>query len=146
MALISEAQERPGPRRVAVVVDGSADSAAAFQQAASQARQRNATLDVICIIADEEDAAVSIMARVKLGEFTRRQCPYGVGAPVRLRVEHGDPEAVLLAVSACTELLITSHPDPPGTGNAHGAADQEATAQGAPGRGIRPSLPGHHAA
>ena len=46
------------------------------------------------------------MAKVMLGEFTRRQCPYGVGAPVRLRVEHGDPQVVLPLLGAGAELLI----------------------------------------
>ena len=53
------------------------------------------------------------MARVELGEFTRRECPYGTGVPVRLRVERGDPRAVLLLAAAETELLIDGLPRPP---------------------------------
>jgi nucleotide-binding universal stress UspA family protein len=98
-------RERP-PRRVVVAVDGSTGSAAAFQRAAEQARQRNALLDVVCLLPPSADAAAATMARVMLGQFTRRQCPYGVGTPMRLRVEQGDPQAVLLVVSAGAELLV----------------------------------------
>jgi nucleotide-binding universal stress UspA family protein len=97
----------PAHRRVVVGVDGSPDSAAAFVRAASQARQRNATLDVVHVLPDDADGRAEIMAKVMLGEFTRRVCPYGVGAPVRLRVERGNPQTVLLMVSAGAELLIT---------------------------------------
>jgi nucleotide-binding universal stress UspA family protein len=97
----------PAHRRVVVGVDGSADSATALVRAASQARQRNATLDVVHVLPDGADARAAILARVMLGEFTRRVCPYGVGAPVRFRVERGNPPTVLLMVSADAELLIT---------------------------------------
>ena len=96
----------PARRRVVVGVDGSPNSAAAFQRAASQARQRNSMLDVVYVLPGDADAEAATMARVMLGEFTRRECPYGVGAPVRLRVERGDPAVVLLLISAGAELLI----------------------------------------
>jgi Universal stress protein family len=98
-------RERP-PRRVVVAVDGSAGSAAAFRQAAAQARQRNALLDVVCILPPSADTTAATMAKVMLGQFTRRQCPYGVGTPMRLRVERGDPQTVLLVAGAGAELLI----------------------------------------
>ena len=107
----SRLPEQPAHRRVVVGVDCTQDSAAAFVQAASQARQRNALLDVVYVLPDGADARAVTMARVMLGEFTRRVCPYGVGAPVRFRVELGDPQAVLLLASADAELLITGHPD-----------------------------------
>ncbi|HUK71823.1 MAG TPA: universal stress protein [Streptosporangiaceae bacterium] len=93
-------------RRVVVGVDGSPNSASAFQRAVSQARQRNATLDVVYVLPEDADARTATMAKVMLGEFTRRQCPCGVGTPVRLRVEHGDPRVVLPLVGAGAELLI----------------------------------------
>ena len=102
---------QPGHHRVVVVVvDGSAESGAALRQAASQARQRNALLDIVCIVPDGTDGPASILARVKLGEFTRRECPYGMGVPVRLRVERGDPQRVLPEVAAEAELLINGLP------------------------------------
>jgi hypothetical protein len=114
-----EPAERPGQHRVVVVVvDGSPASGAALRQAASQARQRNALLDIVCIVPDGTGGPASIMARVKLGEFTRRECPYGMGVPVRLRVVHGDPQRVLPEVAAEAELLINGLPKPP-------AADDE---------------------
>ena len=59
---------RPGQRRVVVVVvDGSPESGPALRQAASQARQRNALLDIVCIVPDGTDGPASILARVKLG-------------------------------------------------------------------------------
>jgi hypothetical protein len=91
--------EPPDCRRVVVGVDGSG-SAAALQRAASQARQRNAMLDVVYVLPDGTDARTAATARVMLGEFCRPACPYGAGVPVRLRVERGDPEVVLLLVSA----------------------------------------------
>jgi hypothetical protein len=98
---------QPGHDRVVVlVVDGSPESGPALRQAASQARQRNALLDIVCIVPDGTDGPASILARVKLGEFTRRECPYGMGVPVRLRVEYGDPRTVLPEVGAEAELLI----------------------------------------
>ena len=98
---------QPGRHRVVVVVvDGSPESGTALRQAASQARQRNALLDIVVIVADGTDGPASILARVKLGEFTRRECPHGIGVPVRLRVERGDPQRVLPEVSAEAELLI----------------------------------------
>jgi hypothetical protein len=89
-----------------VVVDGSLESGAALRQAASQARQRNALLDIVCIVPDGTDGAACILARVKLGEFTRRECPYGMGIQVRLRVERGEPQRLLPEVAAEAELLI----------------------------------------
>ena len=104
---------QPGRRRVVVVVvDGSPESGTALRQAASQARQRNALLDIVVIVADGTDGPASILARVKLGEFTRRECPYGMGVPVRLRVERGDPQRVLAEVAAEAELVINGLPGP----------------------------------
>jgi hypothetical protein len=97
---------------VVVVVDGSPESGPALRQAASQARQRNALLDIICVVPDGTDGPASILARVKLGEFTRRECPYGMGVPVRLRVERGDPQRVLPEAAAGAELLINGLPGP----------------------------------
>lgn len=104
----------PGQHRVVVVVvDGSAESGTALRQAASQARQRNALLDIVCIVPDGTDGPASKLARVKLGELTRRECPYGMGVPVRLRVERGDPQSVLPEVAAGAELLINGLAKPP---------------------------------
>lgn len=125
-----EPARRPGQRRVVVVVDGSPESGPALRQAASQARQRNALLDIVCIVPDGTDGPASILARVKLGELTRRECPYGMGVSVRLRVERGDPQSVLPEVAAEAELLInglakpTAADDQPET-----AADATATPQ-----------------
>jgi hypothetical protein len=99
-------------RVVVVVVDGSPESGAALRQAASQARQRNALLDIVCIVADGAAGPASILAKVRLGEFTRRECPHGMGVPVRLRVERGDPQRVLPEVAAGAELLINGLPRP----------------------------------
>ena len=104
---------RPGQHRVVVVVvDGSPESGAALRQAASQARQRNALLDIVAFLPDGTDGPASILARVKLGEFTRHECPYGMGVPARLRVERGDPQRVLAEVAAEAELLINGLPGP----------------------------------
>jgi hypothetical protein len=100
------AQQICHQRVVVLVVDGFPESGAALRQAASQARQRNALLDIVCIVPDGTDGPASILARVKLGEFTRRECPYGMGVQVRLRVERGDPQKVLAEVAAEAELLI----------------------------------------
>ena len=120
--------ERLAHRRVVVGVDGSPDAAAAFQRAASQARQRNAMLDVVCVLAEDADADAATKARVMLGAFTRRECPYGVGVPVRLRVERGDPQLVLLLVSAGAELLVVGRQSPSSTDT----YPQETTAGTAP--------------
>jgi hypothetical protein len=104
---------QPGHQRVVVVVvDGSPESGGALRQAASQARQRNALLDIVVIVPDGTDGPASILARVKLGEFTRHECPYGMGVPVRLRVERGDPQTVLREAAAQAELLINGLPGP----------------------------------
>ena len=101
------AQQHSADRRVAVIVDGSTASAPRLRQAASQARQRNATLDVICLLPEQADARSVTLARVRLAEFSRRACPYGIGAPVRLRVELGDLDTVRPAIRAEVELLVT---------------------------------------
>ena len=89
-----EPPEQPGHHRVVVVVvDGSPESGAALRQAASQARQRNALLDIVCIVPDGTAGPAAILARVRLGQFTRRECPQGIGVPIRLRVECGDSTA-----------------------------------------------------
>ena len=106
--------EPPARRRVVVVVvDGSPDSGEALRQAASQARQRNALLDIVHVAPAGTEGAACILARVKLGEFTRRECPYGTGVPVRLRVECGDPLVVLGLAAAEAELLINGLLKPP---------------------------------
>ena len=94
-------------RRVAVIVDGSPGSAPTLVQAASQARQRNATLDVICLLPEQADERALIMARVRLGELSRRACPYGVGVPVRFCVEQGDLDTVLPVIQADAELVVS---------------------------------------
>lgn len=101
-----------GSRRVIVLVDGSGESATALLRGAAQARQRNALLDVVRIVPADADTRAMISARVWLGEFTRRQCPYGVGTQVRFRVERGDPEALLPLPGEGAELLLTGHPEP----------------------------------
>jgi len=127
-----DSAEWPGQHRVVVVVvDGSPESGAALRQAASQARQRNALLDIVCIVPDGTGGPASILARVKLGEFTRRECPYGMGVPVRLRVERGDPQRVLPEVAAEAELLINGLPKPPA---ADDAQETPAEASAAPRR------------
>lgn len=97
---------------VVVVVDGSPESGAALRQAASQARQRNALLDIVCIVPDGTAGPAAILARVRLGQFTRRECPQGTGVPIRLRVECGTPQRVLAEVAAEAELLINGLPRP----------------------------------
>ena len=120
-------------RRVAVVVDGSEASAAALRRAASQARQRNALLDVVAILPADADISARVAARVRLGEFTRQECPYGVGAPVRLRVECGDPETLLALIGEGAELVLNGHPEaPPTPGPALGGAAAMAGRQPAP--------------
>lgn len=112
----AQSAQPPSPRRVVVVVvDGSPDSGDALRQAASQARQRNALLEIVRVVPPGMGEAASAMARAKLGEFTRRECPYGTGAPVRLRVECGDPIVVLGVAAAEAELLINGLPRPPET-------------------------------
>jgi nucleotide-binding universal stress UspA family protein len=106
------AQQQAGRRVVVVVVDGSPGSGEALRQAASQARQRNALLDIVYVVPDGTAGPACVMARVKLGEFTRRECPYGTGVPIRLRVECGEPQTVLLLVAAEAELLINGLPRP----------------------------------
>jgi Universal stress protein family len=103
---------RPGHRRVVVAVDDSLGSAALFLHAASQARQRSATLDVVYVLPVGTDERAATMARVRLGEFTRRVCPYGVGTPVRLVVERGDPQEVLFLAGVDAELIVTESPAP----------------------------------
>ena len=106
--------QQPGHHRtVVVVVDGSPGSGEALRLGASQARQRNALLDIVYVVPDGTDGPASVMARVKLGEFTRRECPYGTGAPVRLRVECGEPHTVLLLAAAEAELIINGLRRPP---------------------------------
>jgi len=100
------ARQRPAHRQVAVIVDGGPGSAPALRQAASQARQRNATLDVICLLPEPADERTVTMARVRLGELSRRACPLGAGVPVRFRVEHGDVDSVLPVIQADAELLV----------------------------------------
>ena len=100
----------PDGRRVAVVVDGSEVSAEMLRRAASQARQRNALLDVVAILPADADTTARDTARVRLGEFTRLWCPYGAGAPVRLRVECGGPEAVAALIGEGAELVLGAHP------------------------------------
>ena len=108
-----QSAQQPAPHRVVVVVvNGSPRSGEALRQAASQARQRNALLDIVYVVPDGTDVPAFVMARVKLGEFTRRECPYGTGVPIRLRVERGEPHTVLLLAAAEAELLINGLPRP----------------------------------
>jgi hypothetical protein len=102
-------------RRVAVIIDGSEASAAALRHAASQARQRHALLDVVGLLPADADTQARVTARVRLGEFTRRECPYGTGAPMRLRVECGDLEVLLPLIGEGAELVLSGHPEPPAT-------------------------------
>ncbi len=102
---------RPSQRRVVVCVDSSPGAAEAFALAASQARQRNAVLDVVHVIPVDADLRAATMARVRLGEFTRRVCPYGVGTQVRLNIVRGDPEVVRPMLGAAAEVVIADHDD-----------------------------------
>ncbi len=100
------ARQRSAHRRVAVIVDGSPESAPALRQAASQARQRNATLEVICLLPEQPDEQAVTMARVRLGALSRRACPSGAGVPLCFRVEHGDVDTVVAVIQADVELLV----------------------------------------
>lgn len=106
MADETQARPRSAGRRVAVIVDGSPESAPALRQAASQARQRNATLDVICLLPEQPDEQAVTMARVRLGALSRRACPSGAGVPLCFRVEHGDVDTVVAVIQADVELLV----------------------------------------
>jgi Universal stress protein family len=118
-------------RKVAVIVDGSSGAAPALREAAAQARQRNAVLDVICLLPDGADARAAVLARVWLGEFTRRECPLGVGVPMRLRVEHGDLAAMAPVIRSGVELLVTL---PAETGTGPGAPSPAAAPRPTAGR------------
>jgi Universal stress protein family len=100
------ARQRSAHRRVAVIVDGSPESAPALRQAASQARQRNATLEVICLLTEQPDEQAVTRARVRLGALSRRACPSGAGVPLCFRVEHGDVDTVVAVIQADVELLV----------------------------------------
>jgi len=108
-------------RRVVVEVevdcaDGSAGCASALLRAASQARQRSASLDVVSVLPPDATEEETTTARVRLGKFTRRVMPHGAGAPVRLKVVRGDPATAFLLAGAGAELLIRHRPgdDPDG--------------------------------
>jgi nucleotide-binding universal stress UspA family protein len=92
--------------RVVVGVDGSPNSLAALRRAIAQARLRNAELDVVRVLPEDADEPTAAAARTGLRELIARLGPDGPGVPVRLRVERGDPAAVLLVVSAGAELLV----------------------------------------
>ncbi|MGP8000888.1 MAG: hypothetical protein ACLPKI_26730 [Streptosporangiaceae bacterium] len=137
-------RQRATDRQVAVIVDGTPGSAPTLRWAASQARQRNAMLEVIHLLPAGADAREVTLARVRLGEFTRRACPYGMGTPVRLRVECGDLAALLPGFQADAELLITVPAAGAGTGQdgprqppQAGAAQAGAAQAGAPRTGVR---------
>src|ERR1039458_2571848 len=63
----AQSAQPPSRRVVVVVVDGSPDSGDALRQAASQARQRNALLDIVRVVPPGTGGAASVMARVELG-------------------------------------------------------------------------------
>jgi nucleotide-binding universal stress UspA family protein len=84
-------------------VDGSPNSLAALGRAIAQARLRHAGLDVVRVIPEDAGEPAAAAARAGLRELIAR---LGPDVPVRLRVERGDPAAVLLVVSAGAELLV----------------------------------------
>jgi nucleotide-binding universal stress UspA family protein len=92
--------------RVVVGVDGSPNSLAALGRAIAQARLRDAELDVVRVIPEDAGEPTAAAAHAALRELIARLGPDGPDVPVRLRVERGDPAAVLLVVSAGAELLV----------------------------------------
>ena len=97
---------RPARRRIVVAVDGSPGSAAALQRAASQARQRQASLNVVYVLPADAGPEACTAARATLGKFTRQALPLGAGVPVRLRIERGNPAVAVLLAGAGAELII----------------------------------------
>jgi nucleotide-binding universal stress UspA family protein len=98
--------QRRRAHRVVVGVDGSPNSLAALGRAITQARLRDAELDVVRVIPEDAGEPAAAAARAALREFIARIGPGGPDVPVRLRVERGKPAAVLLVVSAGAELLV----------------------------------------
>jgi nucleotide-binding universal stress UspA family protein len=92
--------------RVVVGVDGSPNSLAALGRAITQARLRDAELDVVRVIPEDADESAAAAARAGLRGLIARLGPDRPDVPVRLRVERGEPAAVLLVVSAGAELLV----------------------------------------
>ena len=92
--------------RVVVGVDGSPNSLAALGRAIAQARLRNAELDAVRVVPEDADEPAAAAAQAALRELIARFGPDGPDVPVRLRVERGEPAAVLLIVSAGAELLV----------------------------------------
>jgi nucleotide-binding universal stress UspA family protein len=92
--------------RVVVGVDGSPNSLAALRRAIAQARMRDAELDVVRVIPEDAGEPAATAARAALRALIARLGSGRPDVPVRLRVERGDPAAVLLIVSAGAELLV----------------------------------------
>lgn len=101
--LDTDSVRRGHAHRVVVGVDGSPNSLAALRRAIAQAHLRNAELHVIRVIPEDADEPTAAAAQAALRDLIAR---FGPDVPVRLRVERGEPAAVLLVVSAGAELLV----------------------------------------
>jgi nucleotide-binding universal stress UspA family protein len=88
---------------VVVGVQNSADSVAALRRAVAEARNRNARLDIVHVIAAGSDVQ---QAAAALRSFIADTFPHGIGVPSRARVEFGDPGQVLPRLAAQAALLV----------------------------------------
>jgi nucleotide-binding universal stress UspA family protein len=98
----------PAQRCVAVGVDGSPNSMAALQRAASEAQRRHARLDVIRVVSAGGPWAFRSTASewLRLRALVAHALPTAQHVTTRLRITHGDPATALIRAARRADLLV----------------------------------------
>ena len=124
----------PARRCVVVGVDGSPNSMAALQKAATEALARHARLDVIRVISPAGPWAFLGTATewLRLRTLVAGALPKTQHLTTRLRVFYGKPAPALLKAARHADLLVIGAREGSEHGNAFGGATVPAVLSGAP--------------
>jgi nucleotide-binding universal stress UspA family protein len=96
----------PGPRYVIAGFDGSPNSAEALRRAATEARERQARLDVVRVIPGNGGIRHRVAAWLRLRDEVAQLLPRTQHISTRLRIAHGDASTQLTRLSDRAELLV----------------------------------------